>query len=871
MRSKIKKLLGVVLSTTLLFSTLSVSAIDVDVPSTLSVNEITLSNTYGTAYLDESTNTLRITSILKTISKYADRANYPWYAYRDSIEHVIFDNSFDSIPQYTICAFTSLKDIKFNYTCKSIEGYAFNNSTLEGELNLTNVKAIQTDAFYGTGKTGVTSIIFDSNLQSIGNSVFNGFSKCKSLDFNNASVSLGVSTFYSSNFISTDIKNADNLVYPSTYNNFTDYWSYSKRYCKTKVQLNFVTSSLNDLTLRFAYNANHTIYTDSDTGNNYIICNHDILSSINDPSKYNFQFYSAGVPLAANAIEVTGFYSDEACTTLLSSDVVTDNQIIYLKIESTNTTEIRVYHDYSTIHLMEGNTRDLVDTLVIDKNSTIDVSTYSSLKAPSLRPSIIEGIYTDSDCTVPYTSQVAGDITTLYVKSVADTSSEYAWMYESGSKPFGVSSFTNNDVSNNPYSDIIGVYNKSLKKLYISRYYTSNNNYSLDTVFSTLLDDFNTIDWIIYFSDDINAIREDLFNSMKIADITIPSRITTIGDNAFSLSTINNISFESDSSLTTIGDYAFLSSSIENINLPDTVESIGKNCFQDSSLGTIKIPSNLTSLGNGAFYRCQNLTSVDFNNSNLASISDNAFARCYNLEGDLVIPSSVRYIGTSAFFDCFKLGSKLTLPNKGISIRNQAFANCYNLTTIDFNNSTISLTANEFSAKIDDSINPVNTTIVVTEILNDSNITYKQSSTSCTRLTYWTNQLRSYNTSSETNEVIVSIPAEITLESTDNKTFRGSDSVSAYGTLDSALKVYVTSPTSLAFNKDNKSVNASIAYTSHSADEEFTGICFDVDDLAKGISNHETADKYPFTIEVDMTDMPEGSYSSVLTFDIEIR
>ncbi len=78
-----------------------------------------------------------------------------------------------------------------------------------------------------------------------------------------------------------------------------------------------------------------------------------------------------------------------------------------------------------------------------------------------------------------------------------------------------------------------------------------------------------------------------LFGS-TINNINIPSRITSIGNFAFSNSGIENITFEKGSKLTSIGDYAFkYASNFKSIVIPSSVTSIGFSAFYGSKNLTI--------------------------------------------------------------------------------------------------------------------------------------------------------------------------------------------------------------------------------------------------------------------------------------------
>jgi len=179
------------------------------------------------------------------------------------------------------------------------------------------------------------------------------------------------------------------------------------------------------------------------------------------------------------------------------------------------------------------------------------------------------------------------------------------------------------------------------------------------------------------------AIGERAFYQVDfIKTVEIPSKVTSIGDDAFCrCNNLKSVTFEENSKLESIGFRAFSDcDSLESIEIPSSVTSIGyafsscsnlksvtfgENSKLESigffafssckSLESIEIPSSVTSIGGGAFRDCSNLKSVTFGeNSKLESIANSAFSSCKSLES-IEIPSRVTSIGNYAFNECSKL------------------------------------------------------------------------------------------------------------------------------------------------------------------------------------------------------------------------
>ncbi len=159
-----------------------------------------------------------------------------------------------------------------------------------------------------------------------------------------------------------------------------------------------------------------------------------------------------------------------------------------------------------------------------------------------------------------------------------------------------------------------------------------------------------------------------------LKEINIPSTVQKIDTRAFySCSALETVTFTQGSDdLLIIGDYAFANT---------------------SALKTIALPARLYSIGNNTFYETGLETVTFAENSALVEIGNYAFSQTPVIE--LAIPAGVIKIGNFAFFDCEALLS-ITFQEGLISIGDYAFAGSNKLLSVSFPASLKTLGASVF-------------------------------------------------------------------------------------------------------------------------------------------------------------------------------
>ncbi len=160
----------------------------------------------------------------------------------------------------------------------------------------------------------------------------------------------------------------------------------------------------------------------------------------------------------------------------------------------------------------------------------------------------------------------------------------------------------------------------------------------------------------------VETIGKSAFQSCAaLEEVTIPYGVTQILDSTFAYcKALKKVNFSENVSL--IEHAAFSDCvSLEAVTVPDKVKELGEYAFSNCGITEVTLGINLETIGNFAFYKCINLTDINFNKENkVKRIGESAFANCIALE-DVNLPEGVEDVDKNAFYSCEKLGS-VTLP-----------------------------------------------------------------------------------------------------------------------------------------------------------------------------------------------------------------
>jgi len=207
-----------------------------------------------------------------------------------------------------------------------------------------------------------------------------------------------------------------------------------------------------------------------------------------------------------------------------------------------------------------------------------------------------------------------------------------------------------------------------------------------------------------YIGNSISLVLPDDYNGMayvindyafygceSLESISIPAGVTSIGSRVFgACDSLVNISIdESNIAYMSVGNCIIeketntVIAGCKTSVIPTGVTVIGYGAFAETNIESVTIPSSVKTILRYAFYSCDELISVTFEEgSSLEDMSDYVFQGCGKLVS-IVIPKGVGVIGKSTFYGCSSLESVQFEVNSVLTLIDAyAFFDCSSIKTI---------------------------------------------------------------------------------------------------------------------------------------------------------------------------------------------
>lgn len=200
------------------------------------------------------------------------------------------------------------------------------------------------------------------------------------------------------------------------------------------------------------------------------------------------------------------------------------------------------------------------------------------------------------------------------------------------------------------------------------------------------------------FGDNIITIPEGICSGMtQLKNITIPEKVTSIGNNAFAgCSNIKNVVWNARECIR----YNF-GAQVESFVFGQNVETIPyRICYGMNKLKSITIPENVTTIGSCAFTGCTALTNIVWNVKTNADFSIKGYDPFYNIRSQITsftFGSNVEKIPAYLCYDMNNLTS-VVIPNKVTNIGETVFSGCTGLSSLTLGSGVKSIEKSAFSA-----------------------------------------------------------------------------------------------------------------------------------------------------------------------------
>ena len=574
------------------------------------------------------------------------------------VTDIVIPNAITSIGNYQFYNFVSLESVTMQSGITSIGSYAFYNCSSITTISLPNsVKSIGTYAFYNCAD--LESFEFGNGVQTIGNYAFKNCVSLNNVVIGNAVQSIGTSAF----------EQCTNIISVIIGVSVTTIGNYAFKDCASLSTI-VISNSVNSIGSNAFNNCTNllNVYYNGTIEN---WCNISFVGDYSTPLCYGGEVYFID---NAGEIEYNGnHYSlvnnivvPNTITKIGNCQFVCFRHVTSVTIPS-NITEIGNYAFTGCFNLESITIPSSVTS--IGTKAFANCRSLVSAEILAETNSLPEGLFTGCSSLEYLAIPFVGDA--YHTKD--DELNHYTFGYIFGTEAYGEEEATSQN-------NIAYYIPSSLREVVITG--------------SSFIPDY-------------------AFDNCKYIEIiTIPSTITEVGLNAFSLviqqapsaipaltdvyydGTLEEwcgISFESIESnpMYYAANFYILDvngeelhngkkySTITNLVIPNTVSSIGDYQFVGfRSLEKITIPNTVTSIGTCSFHNCQNVENVVFE-GNIDSIGEGCFAYCHSLT-TVDLPSGIAIINEASFYWCENLNS-IVIPDSVVEVAEGVFHECDSL------------------------------------------------------------------------------------------------------------------------------------------------------------------------------------------------
>lgn len=193
----------------------------------------------------------------------------------------------------------------------------------------------------------------------------------------------------------------------------------------------------------------------------------------------------------------------------------------------------------------------------------------------------------------------------------------------------------------------------------------------------------------IVFSKSTTTYESRAFYGTGIKELTITKNIANNNSGAYIFGgcrELTNVIIQDDVTIIPVGMFGNIignpsCTKLVNIIIPESVTSIGYSAFSGCfALQNIDMHDGITNIGNSAFYNCMSLAEITIPKGT-TEIKESVFDGCKSLK-KVNMHNDITSIGQRAFKDCHALET-LTLPKNLTTIGNEAFWYCHSLKYID--------------------------------------------------------------------------------------------------------------------------------------------------------------------------------------------